>query len=128
MLEHEAVARAVHGLHAELGALDVEAEHVVLVVERVARRVPEVEVVDVRRHDLRVLAEPVLVLDEGDEAVVDARAVGLEEGGSGAQLVEEEELLRAADLAVVALRGLREELDLVVGRLRTIAAVLWFKR
>mmetsp|Transcript_4005 Transcript_4005/g.16005 ORF Transcript_4005/g.16005 Transcript_4005/m.16005 type:complete len:884 (+) Transcript_4005:169-2820(+) len=104
--EHEAVARAVHGLEAEFGAFDVEAEHVVFVVERVARGVPEVEVVDVGRDDLVVLAQPVLLADERDEPVVDARAARLEEGRPRRERVEEEERLRRADAPVVALRRL----------------------
>ena len=40
VLEHDTVARAIHRLEAELGTLDVEQEHVLLVLRRVARRVP----------------------------------------------------------------------------------------
>lgn len=51
----------------------------------------------------------VLALDEVDEGVVDADAVGQEERGAGGSLVEEEELLVLADLSVVTLCRLGEE-------------------
>ena len=46
---------------------------------------------------------PIFFLDEGKELVVDVRALGLEEAGSRAELVEEEQVLLLAQLAVVPL-------------------------
>ena len=63
-VEHEAVARAVHGLEAKLLLLDVDRKHVLLVVVRVAADLPQVKVVHVGRHDLVVLILPILLLDE----------------------------------------------------------------
>ena len=82
-LEHEAVAGTVHGLHGPLLPLHVKDEHGVLVVHGVAGLVPQVEVVNVGRDDLVEAALPVVVLDEIDELVVDAGAVGEPEGRSG---------------------------------------------
>mmetsp|Transcript_8779 Transcript_8779/g.18552 ORF Transcript_8779/g.18552 Transcript_8779/m.18552 type:complete len:735 (+) Transcript_8779:385-2589(+) len=101
--EHEAVARAVHGLHGPLLPLDVEAEHGVLVVHGVAGLVPEVEVVDVGGDDLVVAALPVVVLDEVDERVVDAGSVGQPEGGASGEVVEHDEFLLCGDAAVITL-------------------------
>jgi hypothetical protein len=75
MVEHEAVARAVHGLEAKLLALHVEQEHVVLVVGGVARGDPQVQVVHVGRHHLVVPAPPVFPADELLQPVVHARPV-----------------------------------------------------
>ena len=73
--EHEAVPRAVHGLHAKLLALDVEDEHVVLVVCRVPRDLPQLEVEDVGRDHFLVPALEVLNANKVDELVVDPRPV-----------------------------------------------------
>eukprot|EP00966_Prymnesium_polylepis_P143543 3313590-Prymnesium_polylepis.1 len=52
-LEHDAVAGAVHRLEPKLLILDVEREHVLLVLGRVTRLLPQLEVVHVGRHHLR---------------------------------------------------------------------------
>jgi hypothetical protein len=103
VLEHEAVGGAVHWLEAELLALDLEAEHVLLVLGGVARRLPQLEVEHVGRDHFVVVALPVLLADEVLQPVVEARAVRQEEARARAELVEVEELLLEADLAVVAL-------------------------
>jgi len=51
---HEEVSRAVHGLHAELALVDRREVHVVVIVLVVARRLEELDVEDLRRHDLLV--------------------------------------------------------------------------
>mmetsp|Transcript_24388 Transcript_24388/g.77255 ORF Transcript_24388/g.77255 Transcript_24388/m.77255 type:complete len:453 (-) Transcript_24388:95-1453(-) len=97
---------AVHRLEAKLLPLDVEQEHVLLVLGGVARRLPQLEVEDVWGDDLVVVALEVLGLDHIHQLVVDARAVRQEEARAGRDLVEEEELLLQAEPAVVAFRCL----------------------
>mmetsp|Transcript_36730 Transcript_36730/g.118502 ORF Transcript_36730/g.118502 Transcript_36730/m.118502 type:complete len:471 (-) Transcript_36730:417-1829(-) len=106
VLEHEAVARAVHRLEREGLPLAVEHEHVLRVLSRVARGLPQLEVVHVRRDDLLVAPEPQLAADELDKLVVQPTAERLEEARAGREVVEEKELLLDADRAVVALLGL----------------------
>mmetsp|Transcript_5067 Transcript_5067/g.9371 ORF Transcript_5067/g.9371 Transcript_5067/m.9371 type:complete len:558 (-) Transcript_5067:471-2144(-) len=103
--EHEAMARAVHGLEPKLLLLDIKAEHVFAVVVGVAGDLPEVEVEDVGRDDFLVLVVPVLLADELDEAVVDTGSVGEEEAAAGGEMVEEKELMLDTQVAVVALLG-----------------------
>ena len=57
------------------------------------RDFPESGVVDVGRDDLLKASLPILLLDHVDEAIVDNGSVGEEEGASGTQLVEEEQIL-----------------------------------
>jgi len=104
-----AVARAVHGLEAKLLLLDLKREHVLLVVGPMARRLPQVGLVHVGRHDLDEAAGLVLALDKLHEGVEDSRAVGKPERGTGGHFVPEEELLVLTDLAVVALGSLGQE-------------------
>jgi len=115
-VEDEAVARAVHGFKGPLLLLDVEREHVVLVVLPVTRGLPELRVVHVGRDDLLVATLEVLLAHELDKGIVDPRSVREEEAASGAQVVEEEEFLVFADLPVVPLRCLSEEC-LILGQL-----------
>mmetsp|Transcript_47664 Transcript_47664/g.158892 ORF Transcript_47664/g.158892 Transcript_47664/m.158892 type:complete len:471 (-) Transcript_47664:421-1833(-) len=106
VLEEHAMGGAVHRLEAKLLPLDVEQEHVLLVLGGVARRLPQLEVEDVWGDDLVVVALEVLGLDHIHQLVVDARAVRQEEARAGRDLVEEEELLLQAEPAVVAFRCL----------------------
>mmetsp|Transcript_240 Transcript_240/g.510 ORF Transcript_240/g.510 Transcript_240/m.510 type:complete len:309 (-) Transcript_240:902-1828(-) len=78
-LEHDAMARAVHRLQPELLRLDVEAEHVLLVLGGVAGGLPQLEVVHVGRDHLRVAALPVLLADDLHQLVVQPAAVRQEE-------------------------------------------------
>jgi hypothetical protein len=72
----------------------------------VARRLPELGVVDIGADNLAKASLPVLLLKEVCELVVYVGSLGLEEAGPGAQLVEEEEILFTTKLAVVAFRSL----------------------
>ena len=56
LTKHEAMARAVHRLHAELLALDIEDEHVLLVMCRMARDLPQLQVVNIRGNDFLQLS------------------------------------------------------------------------
>mmetsp|Transcript_36162 Transcript_36162/g.70286 ORF Transcript_36162/g.70286 Transcript_36162/m.70286 type:complete len:649 (+) Transcript_36162:65-2011(+) len=110
VLEHQAVAGAVHGLHAVLVLVDrLEQEHVLAVVLVVPRGLPQVAVVDVGRDHLREAALAVAPADEGDQLVVDPRPVREEEAGPGRHRVEEEQPLLLADLAVIVLCGLLQK-------------------
>mmetsp|Transcript_31380 Transcript_31380/g.43544 ORF Transcript_31380/g.43544 Transcript_31380/m.43544 type:complete len:284 (+) Transcript_31380:1044-1895(+) len=102
-VEHDAVAGAVHGLEAKLLLVDVETEHIFLVVVCVAGGLPQLEVVDVGRDNLVILKLPVLLAQVLHEGVVDACTVGEEKGGARGEMVEEEELLLQPYHAVVAL-------------------------
>ena len=104
--EHEAVARAVHGLEGKLLALNVKAKHVLLVVLPVSGALPELGVVHVWGDDLLEAPLRVLGPDEGNEGVVDPGTAWEEEAAARAELVEEEELLVPAYEAVIALLGL----------------------
>jgi len=108
--EKETVTRAVHGLQGPLILLNLEGEHIVLVMLPVTRLLPESGVVHVGRHDFLVTAGPVLVTEEALEGVVDDHTVGKEEAGTGRHIVEEEELLLLTNLAVIALGSLFEVL------------------
>mmetsp|Transcript_32752 Transcript_32752/g.55219 ORF Transcript_32752/g.55219 Transcript_32752/m.55219 type:complete len:390 (+) Transcript_32752:512-1681(+) len=99
--EEQAVAGAVHGLHAPLLVLHVEGEHVVLVVLRVARDLPQLQVVDVGRDDFRIAALPVLVADERHKFVVHPCPMRHPEAAARGQLVEEEQFLLGTHQSMV---------------------------
>jgi len=65
VLEHKAVGRAVHRLESKGLLVDVDREHVVLVVLPVARGLPELAVEQIWGHDLGEATEGVLLLDHG---------------------------------------------------------------
>mmetsp|Transcript_538 Transcript_538/g.1044 ORF Transcript_538/g.1044 Transcript_538/m.1044 type:complete len:502 (+) Transcript_538:1007-2512(+) len=114
LAEHEAVGGAVHGLHAEAVVLDLHEEDVVLVVEVVARGLPQLEVEQVGRLHLLVAAHAVLLADHVHQLVVDEGALGEHEGAAGREGVHVEEVLVRADVPVVALGGLLHEVDVLV--------------
>lgn len=76
LVEHQAVARAVHRLQPEVLLLDLELEHAVGVVVPVARGVPQLGVVDVGADHLLEPSLPVLLLQEGEELVVNVSSLG----------------------------------------------------
>lgn len=86
MAEHEAVARTVHGLHPPLLPLHVKDEHVFLVVLGVARYLPEVQVEDVGGDHFLVPPHPVLLANEGHQAVVHPCSMGLPEATARGKL------------------------------------------
>lgn len=108
------MTRAIHGLERPVVFLDLEGEHVVLVMLPVTGLLPQRRVVHVGRHDFLVPATPVLGPKEGLQSVVDDHAVGQEEARTGRLLGEEEQLLFLADFAVIALGSLFEVLDVLV--------------
>ena len=104
--EHQEVARAVHRLDAVLPLVGHREEHVLVVVLVVPRLLEELDVVDLRGHDLRV---PVLRVEAPhvvDEEGVDRRPLREEERRGRRPRVEEVEPQLLAELAVVAGPGL----------------------
>ena len=93
MVKDETMARTVHWLESISLLFNVDLEHVVRVVIPMSGDLPQLRVVQVGSHDLLEAALPVLLLDVVHELVVDVRALGLEEAGAGAELVEEEQVL-----------------------------------
>lgn len=63
-VEHEAVTRAVHGLHSEALILDLEQEDVVLIVFVMTTGLPELQVVHIGRNNFFVASNLVLVSHE----------------------------------------------------------------
>eukprot|EP01136_Pigoraptor_vietnamica_P037807 Opistho-1_new@106270 len=103
VVEHQAVAGAVHRLERKRLLLDLKFEHVLRIMLPVARRLPQLRVVHVRRDDLLEAALHILAPNQCNEFVVNAGPVRQEEAAAGAQLVEKVQLLLLANLAVVSL-------------------------
>lgn len=109
VLEHEAVAGAVHGLQALaldlLAFLGLDQVEVVLIVLVVAGYLPEVGVEDVGGDHLFVPVLRVLFPHEVKQFVVNVRAVGKKEGRTGGEVAEEKQLLLSAQFSVVVFLG-----------------------
>lgn len=112
--EEHKVTGAVHRLESPLPLLNVKLEHVILVVGPVARRLPDADIIHVGSLNLLVAALAVLRAQKGLEGVEDLGTVGQKEGASWRNLVEEEQLLLLAQLNVVALLGLLQELQVLL--------------
>lgn len=109
MSEDLAVTRAVHGLESKLLLLDFEGEHVLLVMCPMAGGLPQICLVHVGGHDLGESSLAIFCLEEVHQGVINARAVGQEEGGTRRSFIEEEELLLLTNLAVIPLLSLSKE-------------------
>ncbi len=101
-LVDERALGAVHRLEAEGLALGLEDEHVVLIVGPVARLLPELLVDDQRGADLLVAAAVLDLPDRGFQGPPQALALGVPEGGAGADIVEAVEIELHAQTAVIA--------------------------
>lgn len=112
-IKHEAMGGAVHGFETELFLFDVKHKHLVLVVIVMTRRLPELDVEHVGRHDLRVSTLTILALDEGHQRVVNPRTMGEEETRTWREFMEEKQFLLSANSTMVPLGSLFEELLVV---------------
>jgi hypothetical protein len=92
----------VHGLHGKLLTFNIKAEHGIFVVQSMARRVPQVEVVNVWRNDLIITTFPVLVSNEVNQLFVDASTMWKPEGTSWRQVVEHYKILLGGDTSVIS--------------------------
>ncbi len=107
--EDEARAGAVHRLERELPVVDVREVHVLAVVVVVPRSVPELDVHDVGRLDLRVAALFQLRVHLGLDQAQEHGALREPEGHPGRLRAKHEEPELAAEAAVVALARLLQE-------------------
>mmetsp|Transcript_3789 Transcript_3789/g.6313 ORF Transcript_3789/g.6313 Transcript_3789/m.6313 type:complete len:309 (-) Transcript_3789:797-1723(-) len=104
--KHEAMTGTVHWFHSPFLAFNVKAEHGILVVQGVARLVPQIEVVNIGSNDFRITSLPVVVLDEFNQFVVDASSVWEPKGATGGKFVEHDKVLLGGNATVVAFFGL----------------------
>jgi hypothetical protein len=82
-IEHNAMARAVHGLESMLFTCLVNEENVLLVLEVVATDLPKFGVVDIGRNNLTVASDSIFGSHELDETVVDDSSVRVEKSAAG---------------------------------------------
>ena len=108
--------RLFRGSMLRLDARRVTTVHVLAVVGEVPARLEEPLVEDLRRHHLFVADSRYSVAHVVDELLVDERAARQEERHRRRVLVEHEELELFAELAVVALLRLFEQLQVLVER------------
>ena len=111
---HEHAAGAVHRLDAILFIVDDGGVHVVLVMVPVARGHPQLLVHDHGRGDLDVAGLAMDLAPVVEQRVLEHHAVGQEEREARGLLAHHEQVHLAADLAVVALLGLFEVVQILV--------------
>lgn len=107
------VTRAVHRLESPFTLLDLQLEHVVLVVSPVTRGLPKANIIHVGGLDLLVAAIAVLSTQKGLNLIENLGSVGEEERTSGRHIIEEEELLFLSNSQVVTSLGFFQELQVL---------------
>ena len=107
----EHAARAVHRLDRIVFTVDLREVHVLFVMIPVAGRLPELTVQDDRRLDLLVAVAAMDIAPVIDELIADDHAVRMEEREARAFLMQAEEVELLAELAVIALLGLLEHVQ-----------------
>ena len=110
----EHAARAVHRLDGVIFTVDLREVHVLFVVIPVTGRLPELTVQDHRRLNLLVAVAAVYLAPVVDELIADDHAVRMEEREARAFLMQAEEVELLAELAVIALLGLLEHMEVCV--------------
>ena len=112
--EEHKVSRAVHRLESPLPLLNIELEHVVLIVGPVTGCLPDTDIVHVRGLDLLVATFTVFRSQERLKGIENLGPVGQKEGATRGDFVEEEQLLFLADSDVVTLLCLLKELHVLM--------------
>src|SRR5262249_55092642 len=113
-LEDQGMARAVHRLDDVARLLDLERVHVLFVVVEVSRLPPQLVAGDVRSGDQLVAPPPVLVLPEVLEDLPHDGAGGMPEDQPRARgLLDAEQVERRAELSMIALPGLLQDLEMI---------------
>src|ERR1035437_3708044 len=113
-LVDERALGAVHRLEAEGLALGLQHEHAVLIVGPVARLLPELLVDQHRRGDFLVAAAVLDLTNRGFESPPQALAIGMPKGRAGADVVEAEQVELDTEVAMVALLGLFQPVEIGV--------------
>jgi hypothetical protein len=111
--EEKKVTRAVHRLKSPLAFLNVQLEHVILIVSPVTRGLPDGNIEHVGGLDFLVAALAVLSTQEGLNLVENLGSVGEEERTSGRRVIEEEQLLLFSNSQVVTALSLFQELQVL---------------
>lgn len=120
--EQDEMCRAVHGLESPLALLNIQLEHIVLIVIPVTRLLPKTNIIHVGSLDLLVSALAVLAAKKRLEGVEDLGSGGKQEGATRGNFIEEEQLLLLTNAQVVALLGFHEKFE--VGFHRLLVAVV----
>ena len=113
-LEDQHVARAVHRLERVLALLRLGREHVLAVVLPVARLLPQALVEDLRALDLLVAGVAVDVAHVPLDRLPERPALRVPEDDARRDLVDVEQVELAAELAMVALLGLLEHVQVLL--------------
>lgn len=101
--EQDEMCRAVHRLESPLTLLNIQLEHIVLVVSPVTRLLPKANIIHVGGLDLLVSTLAVLAAEKRLEGVENLGSGGKQEGATRGNLVEEEQLLLLTNAQVVPL-------------------------
>jgi len=112
--EEHKVSRAIHRLERPLPLLNVELEHVVLVVGPMTGCLPDTDIVHVRGLDLLVATLTIFRSQERLKGIENLGSVRQKEGATGGDFVEEEQFLFLADFDVVTLLCLLEEFHVLM--------------
>lgn len=111
--EQNEVPRAVHGLQSPLALLDIQLEHIILVVGPVSGGFPDADIVHIGGLDLLVASLAVFTTQKGLELVEDLGSVRKEEWATGGRLIEEEQLLLLANSQMVPLFSFLQKLQVL---------------
>lgn len=112
--EQDKVTRAVHRLEGPFSFLNVQFEHVILVVSPVTRSLPDAHVVHIRRLHLLISALPVLRTQKFLQSVENLSAVREKERTPRGHFVKEEEFLVFSNPQVVSFLGFFKELQVLL--------------
>ncbi len=101
MIEHKAMSRTIHRLNPKGLLLNINEEHTVLVLHRMPRNPPEIQIKDIRRNHLSKPIGHVLLPHKCDQLIIDLRSMGVEKARPRRKLMEQEQILPRSHISMV---------------------------
>mmetsp|Transcript_15827 Transcript_15827/g.17658 ORF Transcript_15827/g.17658 Transcript_15827/m.17658 type:complete len:341 (-) Transcript_15827:831-1853(-) len=105
IIEHQAMTRAIHGFETEFLFIDVNDEHIILVMLVVTGTLPEITIIHIRGNHFSISTDGIFLSDQIHQLIIDMSTLGHKEGTSRTPLMEHKQVLLLSDVSVITFGG-----------------------